>query len=92
MRDEVAVEVADRIIRTMTREILGPSTFAECVRWFSTARLQEMRRIVNAELAGRMAPREDLRDERAIRAKIEADLRPNLRATLDSDRGKAGRT
>lgn len=76
MRDEVAVEVADRIIRTIIREILGPSTFAECVRWFSTARLQEMRRIVDAELAGRMAPHEDLRDGLA----------------LDSDQGKAGRT
>ena len=67
MADADIIEASRRIIRTVIDEFCAPSAFAECIRNFSTARLQEMRRAVDAELAARMAPREDLRDERAGR-------------------------
>lgn len=67
---------ADRLLDTLIDEIVASRSFAEKLWRLSTARLQEMRREVDAELAARMAPHEDLRDGFA----------------LGPDRGEAGRT
>lgn len=58
--------MADMETSLVPDRIYAPSAFAEDLKRLSTARLQEMRRAVDAELAVRMAPHEDLRDGFAL--------------------------
>ena len=57
----------DRLVNAMLEQLVASRVFSRTVERLSTARLQEMRRAVDAELAGRMAPHEDLRDGKAGR-------------------------
>lgn len=59
--------MADMETSLVPDRIYAPSAFAEDLKRLSTARLQEIRRAVDAELAKRVEPSEDLRDEKAGR-------------------------